>query len=106
MDSRLQIYVLSKYISSKTNFTVKLPTLEYGSSASRQTVLIFGNINGTILFGVLRVRGDGNALWYGTPESGITASFDSSGVLTVNVGDYSMYDTITIISGDPISDLQ
>ena len=106
MDSRLQIYVLSKYISSKTNFTVKLPTLEYGSSAARQTVLIFGNINGKILFGVLRVRGDGNVLWYGTPESGITASFDSSGVLTVNVGDYSMYDTITIISGDPISDLQ
>ena len=106
MDSRLQIYALTKYISSKNSFSVKLPDLTYGSSSERQTLLIFGNINGPILFGVIRVMGNGQYVWSGTPTSGITATFDSSGVLTVNVGDYSMYDTITIISGDPISDLQ
>lgn len=51
--------------------------------------------------GILTINGTGTCKWTGSPEY-ITATMASDGRITVNLGEYSAYDTITMISGDLI----
>ena len=95
MNSRLNIYTLTKYVAG-TSFDFKSTFDDLESTGSRQSVFIFGNINGPAMYGVLMIRGVGECIWSGSPSS-VTANMDSSGRITINLPN-AAYDSLTMIS--------
>ena len=101
LDSRMGLWAMNKYVVGQ-NFNFQSVFTDPSSTGSRQTVLMFGNANGQLVNGALLIRGDGSeCAWSGNPSS-ISASMDSSGRVTVNLGRQA-YDTFTLISGGKIA---
>ena len=72
-----------------------------GSGNERQTFFVFGEANGSAVYGVARVANNGTTLWSGT--SGVTLNTTKGGgVLTVVLPKVA-YDIFTIISGRDFS---
>lgn len=71
-----------------------------GNGNERQTFFIFGEANGSAVYGVARVANNGTTLWSGT--SGVTLTTKGGGVLTVVLPKVA-YDIFTIISGRDFS---
>ena len=95
------LWATNKYVVGES-FSFQSVFTDLSSTGSRQTVLMFGNANGQLVNGALLIRGDGSeCAWSGNPSS-ISASMDSSGRVTVNLGRQA-YDTFTLISGEKIA---
>ncbi len=67
-----------------------------GTGNERQTFFVFGEANGSIVYGVARVANNGTTKWAGT--EGVTLQTKTGGVLSVVLPKVA-YDIFTIISG-------
>lgn len=67
-----------------------------GTGNERQTFFVFGEANGSMVYGVARVANNGTTKWAGT--DGVTLQTKTGGVLTVVLPNVA-YDIFTIISG-------
>ena len=101
LNSKTGMWATNKYVVGES-FSFQSVFTDLSSAGSRQNVLIFGNANGQLVNGMLMIRGNGSeCAWSGIPSS-ISASIDSSGRVTVNLGRQA-YDTFTLISGEKIA---
>lgn len=67
-----------------------------GTGNERQTFFVFGEANGSMVYGVARVANNGTTKWAGT--DGVTLQTKTGGVLSVVLPNVA-YDIFTIISG-------
>lgn len=67
-----------------------------GTGNERQSFFVFGEANGSIVYGVARVANNGTTKWAGT--EGVTLQTKAGGVLSVVLPNVA-YDIFTIISG-------
>lgn len=91
----------NKAVSGTANLDINTKYADFtGTGNERQTFFVFGEANGSIVYGVARVSNNGTTLWEGT--SGVTLTTKSGGILTVVLPKVA-YDIFTIISGRDFS---
>lgn len=91
----------NKAVSGTTDLDINTKYADFtGNGNERQTFFVFGEANGSIVYGVARVSNNGTTLWSGT--SGVTLTTKGGGVLTVVLPKVA-YDIFTIISGREFS---
>ena len=87
----------TKTVSGTADLNIKTKYADFtGTGNERQTFFVFGEANGTMVYGVARASNNGTTLWSGT--TGVTLSTKSGGILTVTLPRVA-YDLFTIISG-------
>lgn len=87
----------TKSVSGTADLNIKTKFANFtGTGNERQTFFVFGEANGTMVYGVARASNNGTTLWSGT--TGVTLSTKSGGILTVTLPRVA-YDLFTIISG-------
>lgn len=95
------VRMYNKSVSGTAELDIKTKYADFtGTGNERQTFFVFGEANGTIVYGVARVANNGTTLWGGT--SGVTLTTKTGGVLTVVLPKVA-YDIFTIISGRDFS---
>jgi len=95
------MYALRKNVSGANSFSFQTKWREWSSDTNdRQSILLFGSINGTSLNGMLTVFGNGVTKWTGDGE--ITVTKLENGKITVNLSAVA-YDLFLLISAEPIS---
>ena len=92
-------YFIVKNVSSTRTFTFKSRYSAIGSG-SRQSVLIFGCANNTIVYGLLMIRNTGECVWDGTGT--VSATMWSTGTVTVTLPN-TTYDRLALLSPEPIA---
>ena len=82
----------------ETGFSFRSKYSQWDSGGNRQSVFLFGNRNGTPVWGVIGISSDGSAIWSGT--EGITVTAGYAGEITVELGS-TVYDYFTLLSAEP-----
>jgi hypothetical protein len=91
------VRMYSKAVSGTADLDINTKYADFsGTGNERQTFFVFGEANGTMVYGVARVANNGTTLWAGT--DGVTLTTKTGGVLTVVLPKVA-YDIFTIISG-------
>lgn len=86
----------TKIVSGTAELNINTKYADFtGTGNERQTFFVFGEANGTMVYGVARASNNGTTLWSGT--SGVTLNTKSGGILTVVLPKVA-YDNFTIIS--------
>ncbi len=100
-ENKVDAHILKKYVSGINKFSFKTKWGEWGNTTDdRQSILLFGSVNGTSLNGMLTVFGNGATKWTGDGE--ITVTKLENGKITVNLSAVA-YDLFLLISAEPIS---
>lgn len=91
----------TKSVSGTAELNINTKYADFtGNGNERQTFFVFGEANGTMVYGVARASNNGTTLWSGT--TGVTLSTKSGGILTVVLPRVA-YDMFTIISSADFS---
>ena len=95
------VRMYTKSVSGTADLNIKTKYADFtGTGNERQTFFVFGEANGTMVYGVARASNNGTTLWSGT--TGVTLSTKSGGILTVTLPRVA-YDMFTIISSGDFS---
>lgn len=95
------VRMYTKAVSGTADLNIKTKYADFtGNGNERQTFFVFGEANGTMVYGVARASNNGTTLWSGT--TGVTLSTKSGGILTVTLPRVA-YDMFTIISSADFS---
>ena len=95
------VRMYTKAVSGTADLNIKTKYADFtGTGNERQTFFVFGEANGTMVYGVARASNNGTTLWSGT--TGVTLSTKSGGILTVTLPRVA-YDMFTIISSADFS---
>ena len=68
-----------------------------GTGNNRQSIMMFGNRNGTLFLGVIGFNDAGTCYWSGT--TGVTLTSEEGGIVTVSLGSFA-YDNFVLISAE------
>ena len=78
------VRMYTKAVSGTADLNIKTKYADFtGTGNERQTFFVFGEANGTMVYGVARASNNGTTLWSGT--TGVTLSTKSGGILTVTL---------------------
>jgi hypothetical protein len=91
------VFMAIKAVSGTASFDIQTKYSEFVSTGGneRQSFFIFGEDNGTAVYGLATVSNKGTVKWAGT--SGVTLSAKAGGILTVTLPG-TAYDLFTILS--------
>lgn len=95
------VRMASVSVSGTKELNIQSKYLDFsGTGNERQSFFVFGEANGSTVYGVARVANNGTTKWGGS--SGVTLTTKGGGVLTVVLPTVA-YDIFTIISGGDFS---
>lgn len=95
------VRMYNKTVSGTAELDINTKYTDFtGNGNERQTFFVFGEANGSMVYGVARASNNGTTLWAGT--DGVTLKTKSGGILTVVLPKVA-YDIFTIISGRDFS---
>lgn len=90
------VYIRKKSLSASSSLAIQTKHSSFeGTGNGRQAIFLFGYDNGTLIYGVIGVRDNGECSWSGT--EGVSVSVGDSGKITVAMP-APAYDSFTLIS--------